>query len=97
VLGSESNIGPLHMKSAGSRLAAILSRFTSLVSVKRRDRQLHLCEMLSLGEKRFVAVVEYGPERFLLAGTPQNISLLKHLNSDLNAGDRAPGADSRPE
>jgi flagellar biogenesis protein FliO len=52
----------------------------SLASAHRRERRLRLCEMLSLGEKRFIAVVEYGQEKFLLAGTPQSISLLKRLD-----------------
>jgi flagellar biogenesis protein FliO len=63
----------------GSRFGAWLKRFSSLVSVRRSERRLRLCEMLPLGEKRFVAVVEYGAERFVLAGTPQRISLLKRL------------------
>jgi flagellar biogenesis protein FliO len=53
----------------------------ALVYIPRRERRLRVCEMLSLGEKRFVAVVEYGTDRFLLAGTPQNISLLKQLEA----------------
>jgi flagellar biogenesis protein FliO len=36
--------------------------------------------MFSLDEKRFVAVVDYGQEIFLLAGTSQNISLLKEFD-----------------
>jgi flagellar biogenesis protein FliO len=64
----------------GSKFAAFLSRLVSMASAHRRERRLHLREMLSLGEKRFVAVVEYGQEKFLLAGTAQNISLLKEFD-----------------
>ena len=49
------------------------------VKVQRRNRRLRLCESLSLGEKRIVAVVEFEDQRFLLAATPQNISLLQSL------------------
>jgi flagellar biogenesis protein FliO len=49
--------------------------------------------MLALGDKRFVAVVEYGREKFLLAGTPQNISLLKRLKCDTEGTPEAPHAD----
>jgi flagellar biogenesis protein FliO len=73
---------PGHVEAGGSKLASFLNRITSLASAHRRERRLRLCEMLSLGEKRFVAVVEYGQEKFLLAGTPQNISLLKRLDGN---------------
>ena len=73
---------PGNAEAAGSKLASFLSRIASLASAHRRVRRLRLCEMLSLGEKRFIAVVEYGQEKFLLAGTPQNISLLRRLDGN---------------
>jgi len=42
-------------------------------------RQLRLCEMLSLGEKRFVAVVECGCQRYLLGGSSSSVELLTEL------------------
>lgn len=81
--GTENAAG--QTKSAGSKMLGFLAQIVSLISVKRMDRRLRLCEMLSLGEKRFVAVVEYGSKTFLLAGTPQNISLLHRLDRDLEA------------
>jgi flagellar biogenesis protein FliO len=53
--------------------------------------------MLSLGEKRFIAVVEYGPDKFLLAGTTQNISLLKKLDRNGEGVKEAPRAQPNPE
>jgi flagellar biogenesis protein FliO len=44
-----------------------------------RTRTLRLCESLALGEKRMVAVVECDNQRYLLAATPQSISLLQAL------------------
>ncbi|MBZ5642887.1 MAG: flagellar biosynthetic protein FliO [Acidobacteriia bacterium] len=79
-------------RPGASKLAALVGRILSAVSVRRRERRLRLCEMLPLGEKRFVAVVEYGSQRFLLAGTPQTISLLKYLD-----GNSAPGEAPRAE
>jgi flagellar biogenesis protein FliO len=73
------------------------SRIASLASARRRERRLRLCEILSLGEKRFVAVVEYGPEKFLLAGTPQNISLLKRLETNAEGAEKAPRPGPNPE
>ena len=68
--------GPL-----GSFVASLWARIAASFSSIRvnRRRALRLCETLSLGEKRFVAVVECDNQRFLLAGTQQNISLLQSL------------------
>jgi flagellar biogenesis protein FliO len=49
------------------------------VKIQRRQRRLRLCETLSLGDKRLIALVEYENQRFLLAATPQRISLLQSL------------------
>lgn len=86
------SIGSVHRGScetrpAGSKVLAFLNRFAWLASVPRRERRLRVCEMLSLGEKRFVAVIEYGQQKFLLAGTPQNISLLQRLNEKCGTAD----------
>src|SRR5271165_1162248 len=64
--------------------AALLSRIQAAfckVKFERRTRQLKLCETLSLGEKRLLALVECGGRRFLIAATAQNISLLETLNA----------------
>ena len=41
-----------------------------------RPRKLHLCETLSLGERRFVSLVEYDRQCFLIGGTGTTLSLL---------------------
>jgi flagellar biogenesis protein FliO len=51
------------------------------VSFQRRPRRLRLCESLSLGEKRLVAVVEYEGQRFLLGATAESVSLLQALGA----------------
>jgi len=84
-------------KTASSRLAAILRRIFSMAASNRRERRLRLCETLSLGEKRFIAVVEYGKQKFLLAGTQQNISLLKSLDESVRVTDRASQPESEPD
>jgi flagellar biogenesis protein FliO len=52
---------------------------------ERRDtrsssRRLRIAETVSLGEKRFVAVVQVDGRHFLLAGGPTNIALLAQLD-----------------
>jgi flagellar biogenesis protein FliO len=48
-------------------------------SLKREPRRLRLCESLPLGERRFVAVVEFDGERFLVGGTSSSLVLLSRL------------------
>lgn len=50
-------------------------------SGRRRPRRLRLCESLALGERRFVAVVEFEQARFLLGGTSASLVLLARLEN----------------
>lgn len=43
------------------------------------SRKLRLCESLSLGEKRFLAVVQFDTQQFLVGGGGNNVSLLARL------------------
>ena len=45
-------------------------------------RSLRLRETLSLGEHRFVAVIEFGQRRLLIGGTPSSLVLLTSLESE---------------
>lgn len=42
-------------------------------------RKLRLCESVSLGEKRFAAVLEFEEQRFLIGGAGQSVQLLSEL------------------
>ncbi|MGD0963620.1 MAG: flagellar biosynthetic protein FliO [Candidatus Acidiferrales bacterium] len=67
-----------------SLLGALWARLQSVwdsLRVQRRARHLHLCESLSLGEKRLLAVVEFEQQRFLVAATPERITLLQTLGA----------------
>lgn len=46
---------------------------------RQAPRRLRLCENLPLGERRFVAVVEFDAARFLVGGTPSSLVLLSRL------------------
>jgi hypothetical protein len=54
-------------------LAAALRK----VRVQKKPRSLSMQETLPLGERRFLAVVQWGNEKLLLGVTPQGISLLE--------------------
>jgi flagellar biogenesis protein FliO len=45
------------------------------------SRQLHLRETLALGERRFIAVVEFERQKFLIAGTGSSVAMLTALPS----------------
>jgi len=47
--------------------------------VRSRVRRLRLSESLPLGEKRFVAVIEFESEQFLIGGGSAGVSLLARL------------------
>ncbi|HEX5433941.1 MAG TPA: flagellar biosynthetic protein FliO [Candidatus Angelobacter sp.] len=57
-----------------------LARLTRLLQSRARpQKQLRLCETLGLGERRFLAVVQFGQEKFLIGGTGNSLALLTHL------------------
>jgi flagellar biogenesis protein FliO len=80
----EKSAYPQFSEEPKSFTASVMLRIRSIfseVSIHRRPRRLKLCETLSLGEKRLLAVVECENQRFLLAATSQNISLLQTLGA----------------
>jgi flagellar biogenesis protein FliO len=62
-----------------NRLASALSWILKRLKVQQARKSLRLCENLSLGEKRFVAVVQVDGERFLIGGSSSSVSLLTRL------------------
>jgi len=67
------------------RVCASLRALLRSVHVRRSERSLRLCETLPLGEKRLLAVVEFGRQRLLIAATSQSISLLDRADSNNSA------------
>jgi flagellar biogenesis protein FliO len=61
------------------RLLAILWRRTFQIG-RRVPRRLRLCESLSLGDRRFLAVIECEDSRFLVGGTSSSLALLARLD-----------------
>jgi len=77
--------------SYGSLWAAVRRMFDVLTArlasvhsgLKRHQsaRRLRLSETLSLGEKRFLAVVQFQHQEFLVGGTGSSIALLARLDA----------------
>lgn len=80
-----NRMGALRGPRAGGEARAGLGReihrlWQKLLRFRQRSpKRLRLCESLPLGERRFVAVVEFDAERFLVGGTPSSMVLLSRL------------------
>jgi hypothetical protein len=71
-------------QSPAARIAfEIFSRlFTAIQDLwktKRAQKHLRVCESVSLGDKRFVAVIQIDQERFLVGGAANSIAMLTRL------------------
>ena len=91
--GLATEPGPSGLKTFGSLVLVLGLAGASLWGLKKYGRgrlpgsgggKLRVEETLALGDRRFVSILEVEGERFLLALTPQSISLLSRLDS----GDR---------
>ena len=49
----------------------------------RKTRRLRVCETLSLGERRFLAVIEFDHQEFLVGGTGNSLELLAQLQGGM--------------
>jgi flagellar biogenesis protein FliO len=61
----------------------------------RRSRRLRVCESLSLGERRFLAVIEFDRQEFLVGGSGNSLSLLARLHDGAVITEAPPSWDSR--
>lgn len=61
------------------------------------ERKLRLCESVSLGDKRFAAVLEYEGHRFLIGGAAQSVQLLTALQSSTFSKTLAAKRSTAPE
>jgi flagellar biogenesis protein FliO len=62
-------------------LLSVATRWGQTISLKRRENQLRLCETLSLGDRRFLAVVLVEQQKYLVGGAPNSVALLAKLPS----------------
>jgi flagellar biogenesis protein FliO len=60
-------------------LGKILAATQKIFSAQRVQKQLRVCETVSLGDKRFVAVIQVDQERFLIGGAANSVAMLTRL------------------
>jgi hypothetical protein len=65
----------------GAMRQSLLRFVHPLLKRRNRRRKLELMEMQQLGEKRFVAIVRVGKQKFLIGGAASSISLLAEIGS----------------
>ena len=49
------------------------------VRTQRKPKTMRLCETISLGEKRFLAIVQVDEERILIGGSASTVTLLTRI------------------
>jgi Flagellar biosynthesis protein, FliO len=76
-----SLIRNVEVKSAGilSWLAGAWTWMRQQLGSRRPRKRLRVCESVSLGEKRFVAVIEVDGEQFLVGGASSSVATLARL------------------
>lgn len=82
---------PRRRKRRTRKVSSVISLLRSGIStvldwlrtrqLARNPHKLKLLESVSLGDKRFAAVLEFEGQRFLVGGAPQSVQLLTALQS----------------
>ena len=62
---------------------------------QRKIRRLRVCETLSLGERRFLAVIEFDRQEFLVGGSGSSLTLLARLREGTVIPDPSLAPESR--
>lgn len=82
----EGKGSPQGSQSGAGRILAYLVRglrdMPQAMVGRRREKRLRLRETLSLGERRFLAVVEFDQQEFLVGGTGSSLALLTRVERE---------------
>jgi len=65
---------------------------TLTTHTRRRPKSLLLVESSALGDRRFVSVVQFDEQRFLIGSSPSSVNLLARLPNARSAAENATGA-----
>ncbi len=65
---------------AGATTLKKIWEWVQRVAKPRRSRRLRVCETLSLGERRFLAIVQFDHEEFLVGGGGNSLELLARMH-----------------
>jgi flagellar biogenesis protein FliO len=72
------------IRSCAKALCEALNQLTPFFSFRRSrpQRQLRLCENLQLGDRRFLGVIEFGQQKFLVGGTASSLAMLAVISNN---------------
>ena len=77
-----SRTNPLASEVPASLLALFSARLKALWRSQSERKKLSVRETASLGERRFVAVIQFERQRFLIGASPSSLTLLTQLPDD---------------
>ncbi len=69
----------VRLETLGNWLAGAWSRARRQLVSRQTKKRLRVCETVSLGEKRFVAVIEVDRQQFLVGGAASSVATLARL------------------
>lgn len=85
--GIASGNGSKEVRASTGLLSRAWRWIQARKAVRSSTRRLRVTETVSLGEKRFVAVVQIDGLQFLLGGGPTNVTLLAQLAATEDFGE----------
>jgi hypothetical protein len=80
--------------SACAHCVGLLWR-SAIRSAGSRRKTLVVGETAALGDRRFVSVIQFGRQRFLIGSSPSSITLLSRLSDDGGSGELGVSEESR--
>jgi hypothetical protein len=84
-------------QSAAGLLSNAWEWFRARQGARSNTKRIEVATTVSLGEKRFVAVIKIDGQQFLVGGGATNVSLLAQLNSSETFSDLLKGTMTAPE
>jgi hypothetical protein len=75
------------LQNATGLLSCIWKWIKKQQVARSNNKRLQVAATVSLGEKRFVAVIQVDGQEFLVGGGPTNVSLLAQLGANVPFGD----------
>jgi Flagellar biosynthesis protein, FliO len=88
--------GALPVSSRFFRLAVAHLKSTyyfAIFRAKNKRKRLTVRETAALGDRRFVSVIQFEHQRFLIGSSPASITLLAHLPEELPSSDSRENGD----
>jgi flagellar biogenesis protein FliO len=84
-MNAEAITNPMQAMRLWSAFVAAFRTVRARLAAARPERRLRVCESVPLGEKRFLAVVKFERNRFLIGCTANSVVLLTRLDQDDSA------------